>query len=99
MNLQRVGRVSKETTVPELIISGEWRPQESAPEGVTLRTFVSQLCGATGFSTGTASFRDGAELAYHTHTCSEAITVLKGRASVLVEGRGYQVGPLDSIHI
>jgi quercetin dioxygenase-like cupin family protein len=91
--------VDEETRVVERIISGQCRPQEGSPGGVTLRTFVSEMCGATGFSTGTATFQDGAELAYHTHLCSEAITILKGHGSVLVEGRAYHLSPLDSIHI
>jgi quercetin dioxygenase-like cupin family protein len=67
--------------------------------GVELYTFVSEACGATGFSTGIARFGIHAYLPYHLHAFSEAITVLEGRARVLVEGRSYQLNPKDSVHI
>jgi len=83
----------------EAFVSGNCAPNPESPEGVELRTFASHACGATGFSTGTATFRGNAELPYHLHTCSEAITVLSGNALVVVEGRGYRLGPLDCMHV
>ena len=38
-------------------------------------------------------------LPYHTHPCSESITVLEGEAEIAVEGRIYRLGPLDNITI
>jgi len=67
--------------------------------GVELYTFVSEACGATGFSTGIAKFKPSAFLPYHSHTFSEAITVLQSSARVLVEGRAYRLNPRDSVHI
>jgi quercetin dioxygenase-like cupin family protein len=64
-----------------------------------LYTFVSGACGATGFSTGIARFKSGNRLPYHTHPFSEAITVLEGRARVLVEGRAYLLSAQDCVHI
>lgn len=64
-----------------------------------LYTFVSEACGATGFSTGIAKLRPGTCLPYHTHEVSEAITVLEGRAHILVEGRAYLLRSKDCIHI
>jgi len=64
-----------------------------------LYTFVSEACGATGFSTGIARFKPGTRLPYHTHAFSEAITVLEGQARVLVEGRAYLLSPRDCVHI
>ena len=66
--------------------------------GVFLRTFVSEACRATGFSTGTATFRPRACLPYHIHPFSEAVTVLEGRAQVFVEGRMYLLNPRDCVH-
>ena len=86
-------------TVMPRIVSALRKLVPGVPEGLTLQTFVSEECGATGFSTGMATFQGGAELAYHTHTFSEAITILAGCSRVLVEGREYQLTPLDSIHI
>jgi quercetin dioxygenase-like cupin family protein len=71
---------------------------EVAP-GVQLRVFVSAEQGARGVSTGTATFRPGAELPYHTHPFSEVITVLSGQAHIYVEGRRYRLAPFDAIHV
>jgi quercetin dioxygenase-like cupin family protein len=81
------------------IISGQCAPLVSSPPGIALRAFVSEDCGATAFSTGTATFDPGAELAYHTHPCSEAITVLEGVAQLFIEGRAYDLSPLDCMHV
>lgn len=85
--------------IQEAFISGNDEPDPGSPEGVELRTFVSQKCGAQGFSTGTATFRGHAELPCHLHDCSEAITILSGSALVVVEGRGYRLGRLDCMHV
>jgi quercetin dioxygenase-like cupin family protein len=69
------------------------------PTGVDLHTFVSEACGATAFSTGTARFQPGAQLPYHVHGFSEAVTVIEGKARVLIEGRGYRLAPLDCVHV
>jgi quercetin dioxygenase-like cupin family protein len=85
--------------IQEIFVSGNCQPNAASPPGVALRTFVSHMCGARGFSTGTATFQRGAELACHTHDCSESITVLSGNALVIVEGRGYRLARLDCIHV
>ncbi len=88
------------STVAEAIISARQSPPaELMPAGVELRTFVSEGCGATGFSTGTATFAPGAYLPYHLHEFSEAVTVIEGRARVLLEGRLYRLGPRDCVHV
>jgi quercetin dioxygenase-like cupin family protein len=83
----------------EHIHSGHSTPLPNSPPGVALRTFASTACGARNFYTGTATFEPGAALPPHTHRVSEAITILEGNATVLVEGRKYQLAPLDSIHV
>jgi quercetin dioxygenase-like cupin family protein len=65
---------------------------------VRLISFASHQCGATGFSTGLAKFQPGSRLPYHTHPCSEAVTILQGHAEVEIEGRRYYLGPLDCAH-
>jgi len=66
---------------------------------IQLREFVSGKYGAHGLSTGTATFEPGAVLPYHVHSFSEAITILEGVAVVSVQGRSYNLHPLDSIHV
>ncbi len=70
-----------------------------APPGVELQTFVSETCGAKGFSTGIATFAPGAFLPYHFHDFSEAVTVVEGRARVRLEGRTYLFSPRDCVHV
>ena len=82
----------------QIIRGSSCEPLGSGP-GVQLRTFVSEACGATGFSTGTAVIRPGSYLPYHTHPFSEAVTVLQGQARVFIEGRAYRLGSRDCVHI
>lgn len=86
--------------VRETIISARaCAAEDSSPPGVGLFTFVSEACGATGFSTGIAKFMPAAHLPYHSHPFSEAVSVIAGHARVLVEGRAYRLHPRDCVHI
>jgi quercetin dioxygenase-like cupin family protein len=85
--------------IAERIISGQCAPIPALMPQVAIRLFASAECGASAMSTGTATFAPGERLAYHTHPCSEAVTVLEGEAVVGVEGRTYRLRRLDSIHI
>jgi putative monooxygenase len=87
-------------TVTESILTTQGREAlASGPTAVELVTYVSEACGATSFSTGTARFKTGAHLPYHSHTVSEAITVLHGEARILVEGRVYHLRQYDCAHV
>lgn len=83
----------------ERMISGACEPLPGTPTGVALRSFVADELGAAGFSTGMATFQGGAELPYHVHEVSEAVTILAGGARVLIEGRAYKLFPFDCVHI
>ena len=96
---ERVEQSSHAAPITEAIVSAATCPGANAGiGGVFLRTFVSGACGATGFSTGTATFKSHACLPYHAHPFSEAVTVLQGQAKVLVEGRTYRLNPKDCAH-
>lgn len=82
-----------------IIAARNCRPATPAPTGVELRTFVSEECGATGFSTGTATFTPRAYLPCHVHEFSESVTVVEGHARVLLEGRIYTLRPKDCVHV
>jgi quercetin dioxygenase-like cupin family protein len=87
-------------SVAEAIISTRsGKPGVPVAEGVELRMFASEQCGATGFSTGIATFKPNTCMPYHFHEFSEAVTVLEGRARLLLEGRSYELGPLDCVHV
>ena len=79
----------------EHIQSGPGKLLKQSPRGVALRTFVSNACRATNFYTGSATFEPGATLPFHTHEVSEALVILDGHATVLVEDRSSFLGPLD----
>ena len=85
--------------VGERINSGNCQPLALGIPGIEVRRFVSEECGAQGFSTGSAIFQPGARFPYHRHEVSECVTVLEGRLTILLEGRKYRLGLLDSIHI
>jgi putative monooxygenase len=86
-------------SISERIISGQRKPISAFLPDVALRVFASAECGAKAMTTGTATFAPGKGLGYHTHPCSEAVTVLRGEALFSVEGRTYRLRPLDCIHV
>jgi quercetin dioxygenase-like cupin family protein len=85
--------------IKERIISGDCEPAPDSPKGVVLRRFAAETVGAKQFSTGMATFDAAAQLPYHIHDVSEAVTILEGSARVFVEGREYTLSLFDCIHI
>jgi putative monooxygenase len=85
--------------IAEHITAGDTAPVSDTTPGLAIRVFVSAAYGATGFSTGTATFEPRAELPYHYHECSEAIIALEGKGTVLMESRVYELGIFDCIHV
>lgn len=83
----------------ERVISGHCDLSPAALPRIALREFVSSKCGATGLSTGTATFEPGALMSYHKHAFSEAVTILVGEALIGIEGRNYLLRPFDCIHV
>lgn len=67
--------------------------------GVVMEALVGGFNTARGLTTGIVTMHPKSLLPYHTHPCSESITVLEGEAAVSVEGRAYRLGPLDNITI
>ena len=68
-------------------------------KGVWLREFASKNCGASAFTTCSATFDPAAVLPYHKHSFSEAIVVLSGQARIDVEGRSYLLEAFDCLHV
>ena len=68
------------TIAGEQIARGNKVPAPEMLPNIELREYVSGRCGATGLSTGTATFAAGAVLPYHIHRFSEAVTILAGVA-------------------
>jgi quercetin dioxygenase-like cupin family protein len=83
----------------EKIVSGRSRNLVELAAGVRLRALASEASGVEGMSTWIGVFSPAMGLPYHRHDVSEAITVLSGEARVEVEGRTYQLRPLDCLHV
>ena len=67
--------------------------------GVRLSCLVGPHNGARGLTTGLVAIVPSASLTYHTHEFAESITLLGGRALASVEGREYEIEPLDNVVI
>ena len=74
-------------------------PQVELAPGVHLDWQVGEHNQADKLTTGIVRFEPGSLLPYHTHPCSESITVLEGELLVLVEEREYRLGPIDNVTI
>lgn len=68
-------------------------------DGVLCELLVGNFNSARNLTTGIVTFDPEAELDYHTHPCSESITLLEGRIEISVAGRAYRLNPLDNIVI
>ena len=84
---------------PEVMNARGSGPQLEICPGVTLDVQVGGHNQARQLTTGIVTFQPGAQLPCHRHTFAESITLLQGRAQVDVEGRVYEVGPLDNVTI
>ncbi len=74
-------------------------PRSEIASGVTFECLVGEHNGARRLTTGLVTFVPEAGLPYHTHPFGESITLLRGAVTVEVEGRCYELGPLDNIVI
>jgi 2-dehydro-3-deoxyglucarate aldolase/4-hydroxy-2-oxoheptanedioate aldolase len=74
-------------------------PPVEIERGVLFRPLVGAHNQAGSLTTGIVTFSPGTELPYHTHPYAEAVTLLQGEVAVEVEGRRYQLEPLDNIMV
>jgi 2-dehydro-3-deoxyglucarate aldolase/4-hydroxy-2-oxoheptanedioate aldolase len=81
----------------EVIVPVGQQPGIEIAPGVEFECLVGQFSGARNLTTGLVTFQPHAELAYHTHTFPESVTVLSGSLLFEVEGRRYTLNPLDNI--
>ncbi len=84
---------------PEVMIPVGAGESVDIEPGVRFECQVGKHNGARGLTTGLVTFEPRAELSCHTHPFSESITLLEGRASVVVEGRDYRLEPMDNLVI
>jgi quercetin dioxygenase-like cupin family protein len=83
----------------EVLTHGDRAASDVLAPGVNLYVLATGSMGARGLTTALARFETGARLPYHTHPCSEALVVLSGIATVLVEGRHHRLSPFDAMHV
>jgi 2-dehydro-3-deoxyglucarate aldolase/4-hydroxy-2-oxoheptanedioate aldolase len=74
-------------------------PRIEIERGVTFECLVGGHNSARNLTTGLVTFAPGSRLPYHTHPFTESITLLEGRAIMEVEGRAYELEPLDNVVI
>ena len=84
---------------PEVMNEPGSGPEIEISPGVVFDCLVGSHNSARNLTTGIVTFQGGAELPYHTHEFGESITLLSGRAAVEVEGREYEISPLDNVTI
>ncbi|MBX5489751.1 MAG: cupin domain-containing protein [Chloroflexi bacterium] len=76
------------------------RPSEIPPvdRGGGARTIPLVCCeiGAQGVLNGITEFDPGAAIPLHYHNCEETVLVLEGEATFEVDGRVYELRPLDT---
>lgn len=81
---------------PEVISPAGSGPRAEIGPGVAFECLVGAHNRARGLTTGLLTIAPTAELPYHTHPFSESITLLRGRAVVEAEGRGYELRAMDN---
>jgi 2-dehydro-3-deoxyglucarate aldolase/4-hydroxy-2-oxoheptanedioate aldolase len=81
---------------PEVMNAVGSGPRVELSSGVTFECLVGNHNRARGLTTGWVIFRPGAILPYHSHTFTEAITLMQGAACVEIEGRRYTLNRLDN---
>jgi 2-keto-3-deoxy-L-rhamnonate aldolase RhmA/quercetin dioxygenase-like cupin family protein len=81
----------------EVITAVGQGPKTEIGRGAVFECLVGKFNGARILTTGIVTLKPAGQLAYHTHTYSESVTVLSGAAILEAEGRRYALGPLDNI--
>ncbi|MEW6751430.1 MAG: aldolase/citrate lyase family protein [Candidatus Latescibacterota bacterium] len=84
---------------PEVINPVGSGPRAELAGGVVFECLVGAHNQARSLTTGITTFAPGARLPYHTHPCSDSLTLLAGQATVEVEGRIYALEPLDNVTV
>jgi 2-keto-3-deoxy-L-rhamnonate aldolase RhmA/quercetin dioxygenase-like cupin family protein len=83
----------------EMVTTAGQGPTAEIGAGVSFECLVGKSTGAKNLTTGLVTMDAGSLLDYHTHTCSESVTLLAGSVALEVEGRRYTLGLLDNIVI
>jgi len=99
LKIKKAALIEMRPDRPEVMNTPGSGPQVDIGIGVKFDCMVGAHNQARHLTTGLVTFAPSAVLERHRHAFSESITVLKGRALIDVEGRCYEVGPLDNVTI
>ncbi len=83
----------------ETVILAGARPTVEIDPGVHVDAHVGGHNQARNLTAGIVTFDPGSILPYHTHPFTEAITLLRGRGQIEVEGRCYDLDVFDNVVI
>src|SRR5882757_2281670 len=84
---------------PEVMTELGNGPKVELQPGVVFECLVGAHNRARNLTTGIVRFDPGFQLACHRHETTESITLLEGEAVAEIEGRRYQLSPLDNVVI
>ncbi len=82
---------------PEVMTAVGSGPKIEIANGVNFECLVGKHCKAKSLTSGIVTFSPRAELPYHTHTFAESVTLLSGEVEMCVEGRRYELEPMDNV--
>ena len=84
---------------PETIIRFDKSPVYELSDNAFFTDLFARRLGAVGICGGYGRFLPGASLPCHTHEYDESITIVKGAASCLVQGRRYELSGCATAYI
>ncbi len=84
---------------PEVMNAVGTGPKAEIAPGIVFECLVGSHNQSRNLTTGLVTLSPGSTLPYHSHTFSEAVTLLSGTAIMEVEGRSYVLKKLDNIVI
>ncbi|MGC1967465.1 MAG: cupin domain-containing protein, partial [Candidatus Acidiferrales bacterium] len=86
-------------TDPETILRWRSRVTYELSEGTVFNDLFARRFGAKGICGGYGHFLPGSALPCHTHDYDESITIVKGAAVCLVQGRRYELRGCDTAFV
>ncbi len=93
------GSGSPRSTDPESIVRFNQNPVYELSENAFFTDLFARRLGSVGICGGYGRFLPGASLPCHIHDYDESITIVKGAATCLVQGRRYEVSDCATAYI
>ncbi|MGC8517568.1 MAG: cupin domain-containing protein [Steroidobacteraceae bacterium] len=82
-----------------VLLQPDTMPRYERGGGASTTPLVTPGLGAAGFITGYTVFSAGAQIPFHSHNCAESVVLIEGRAALDIDGRAYELKPLDATYI